>query len=73
MKAGDSLLVQLLNERIYSKVAGIHFVDIETAYATEVSYVPSAEDYKLGNILVTLRQKVRIQEDRIEVVFLEDS
>lgn len=73
MKAGDSLLVQLLNEGIYSRVAGIHFVDIETAYSKEASYVPSVEDYQLGNILVTLRQKVRIQEDRIEVVFLADS
>lgn len=73
MKAGDSLLVQLLNQGIYAKVAGIWYVDIETAYSTKESFVPSEKDYKQGNLMVSLRQKVRIQKEGMEVVFLADS
>ncbi len=73
MKAGDSLLIQLLNEGIYSKVAGVCYVDIEAAYSVEESYVPSAGDYRQTNIITSLRQKVCIHEERIEVVFRADS
>ena len=73
MVAGDSLLTQLLNEGIYKAVAGITFVEIRTAYSKEKSYIPEDTDYKLENIAVTSRQKVLIDERRIEVAFDADS
>ena len=73
MVAGSSLLTQLLNEGIYNAVAGITYVEIKTAYSTDKAYIPKSEDYKLGNIIVTSRQKVLIDERRIEVMFDADS
>lgn len=73
MVAGDSLLIQLLNEGIYNAVAGINYVEIKTAYSKEKSYIPKDTDYKAENIAVTSRQKVLIDERRIEVEFDEDS
>lgn len=73
MVAGKDLLTQLMNEGIYSRVAGLTYVEILTAYSTEKSYVPSAGDYKPENILVTSRQKVLIDETRIEVSFSANS
>lgn len=73
MVAGTSLLTQLLNDGIYGTVAGITYVDVLTAYSTEKGYVPKAEDYKRENIIVTSRQKVLIDETRIEVTFDADS
>lgn len=73
MVAGTSLLTQLLNDGIYGVVAGITYVEIKTAHSTEKGYVPKAEDYKLANIIVTSRQKVLIDETRIEVTFDADS
>lgn len=73
LSAGESLLTQLLNEGIYSKVAGVTYIDIYTAYSIDASYVPGESDYQLKNISATSRQKVLIDENRIEVVFHEDS
>lgn len=73
MVAGNSLLTQLLNEGIYNVVAGITYVEIRTAYSTDKAYIPKPEDYKPGNIIATSRQKVLIDERRIEVAFDADS
>lgn len=73
MVAGTNLLTQLLNDGIYAEVAGITYVEIKTAYSTDKSYVPKAADYKQENIIVTSRQKVLIDETRIEVTFSADS
>lgn len=73
MVAGNSLLTQLLNEGIYNAVAGITYIEIKTAYSTEKTYIPNETDYKPANIIVTSRQKVMIDERRIEVVFNADS
>ena len=73
MVAGTNLLTQLMNDGIYGTVAGITYVDILTAYSTEKGYVPKEEDYKRGNIIVTSRQKVLIDETRIEVTFDADN
>lgn len=73
MKAGTSLYSQLLNEGIYSDVAGVTYVDITTAHSTEASYVPVVEDYVPGNIIVSMRQKILLDENRIEVTFDADS
>ena len=48
-------------------------MEIKTAYSTEKGYVPKAEDYNAANIIVTSRQKVLIDETRIEVTFNADS
>lgn len=73
MTAGTSLLIQLLNEGIYSAVAGITYIEIRTAYSTSKSYVPETDDYKAENIIITSRQKVLLDENRIEVTFDADS
>lgn len=73
MVAGSNLLTQLLNEGIYSAVAGITYVEIKTAYSSDKTYIPVTDDYNFGNIIVTSRQKVMIDERRIEVVFDADS
>ena len=71
--AGTNLLTQLLNDGIYDAVAGLTYVEIYTAHGTSSTYVPEASDYKQKNIIVTSRQKVLIDEKRIEVSFSEDS
>lgn len=73
MVAGNNLLTQLLNEGIYNAVAGITYVEIKTAYSTNKAYIPKEGDYKAENIIVTSRQKVLIDERRIEVTFDADS
>lgn len=71
--AGKNLLTQLLNDGIYYAVAGLTYIEIYTAYGTSSVYVPQPSDYKQKNIIVTSRQKVLIDEKRIEVSFSEDS
>lgn len=73
MVAGNSLLTQLLNEGIYNSVSGITYIEIKTTYSTDKTYLPNDADYKLTNIIVTSRQKVLIDETRIEVTFDADS
>lgn len=73
LAAGTSLLTQLLTDGIYSTVAGITYIDIYTAYSTDSTYVPKDADYQQKNIIVTSRQKVLIDETRIEVTFSADS
>ena len=73
MVAGTSLLTQLLTDGIYGAVAGITYIDVYTAYSNDSSYVPAEGDYQLKNIIVTTRQKVLIDETRIEVTFIADS
>ena len=71
--AGTDMLIQLLNEGIYNAVAGLTFVEILSAYSSSKSYVPSAEDYRQQNIMVTTRQKILLSDTRIEVSFVADS
>lgn len=71
--AGKNLLTQLLNDGIYDAVAGLTYIEIFTAYGTEKVYVPQPEDYKQKNIIVNSRQKILIDETRIEVSFDADS
>lgn len=73
MVAGSNLLTQLLNEGIYASVAGITFIEIKVAYSASKEYVPAASDYTASNIIVTSRQKVLIDETRIEVTFDADN
>lgn len=73
MVAGTNLLTQLLQDGIYGTVAGITRIDILTAYSTDKMYVPEAADYEDRNIMVSTRQKVSIDETRIEVVFDADN
>lgn len=69
MKAGTSLLTQLLNEGIYDRVAGLTKIIIYTAYTTDNTVIPGDGDYQRDeNIMATSRQKVLIDENRIEVV-----
>ena len=67
MHTGTSLLAQLLNDGIYSKVSGITYIDIYTASSTDKDYVPTEEDYKQANVTASSRQKVLVDSSRIEV------
>lgn len=68
MTAGTSLLTQLLNDGIYDRVAGLTKIVIYTAYTTDSTIIPGDGDYqKDENIMATSRQKVLIDENRIEV------
>lgn len=73
MVAGTSLIIQLLHEGIYGTVAGITRIDVLTAYSADKMYVPNEEDYSESNIMVSTRQKISIDETRIEVVFDADN
>ncbi len=68
MTAGTSLLTQLLNEGIYDRVAGLTKIIIYTAYTADSTVIPGDGDYQRDeNIMATSRQKVLIDENRIEV------
>ena len=67
MTAGTSLLIQLLHEGIYDRVAGLTKVTILTAYTTDSTVIPGDSDYKDVNVMATSRQKVLLDENRIEV------
>ena len=67
MVAGASLLIQLLNEGIYGDIAGITYVDIYTAYSIDPSYIPKDNEYQQANVIAIMRQKVLVDEARIEV------
>lgn len=71
--AGTSLLTQLLTEGIYDAVAGITYIDIYTAFSKDKTYIPGGEEYVQKNVIATTRQKVLLDELRIEVVFRADS
>lgn len=71
--AGDSLLIQQLHEGIYDSVAGVTYIEIETAYSANKSHVPDTSEYKTQNVVVTSRQKVLIDDTRIEVTVDADS
>lgn len=72
-KAGTNLLTQLLTEGIYASVSGITYIDIYTAYSADRGHVPQEEEYQQKNIIVTTRQKILIEDTRIEVEFSADS
>ncbi len=69
MVAGTSLITQLLHDGIYGTVAGITRIDVLTAHSADKMYVPSEGNYSEKNIMVSTRQKVSIDETRIEVTF----
>ena len=71
--AGTNLLTQLFNEGIYRAVPGVTYIEISVAHGNSVDYVPSPSDYKAKNIMVNSRQKILIDEKRIEVAFSEDT
>lgn len=73
LAAGGNLLTQLLNEGIYSAVAGLTYVEISTACKTGKGEVPDPGDYEQKNIIVTSRQKIIMDEMRIEVSFVADN
>lgn len=73
LTAGTSLLTQLLTDSIYGAVAGITYIDIYTAYSTDKNYIPTEEEYQMKNVSASSRQKILIEEARIEVKFDADS
>ncbi len=72
MVAGTNLITQLLNDGIYGTVSGLTRIDILTAYSADKTYVPEALDYTERNIMVSTRQKISLDEKRIEVSFDAD-
>lgn len=72
MTAGTNLLTQLLHEGIYDRVAGLTKVTILTAYTTDRMVIPKDSDYKDANVMATSRQKVILDENRIEVTLVDN-
>lgn len=70
--AGNSLLIQLLNEGIYAAVPGTTLVEILTAVTETPESSPQSGQYLARNIVVTPRQRIMVEESRIEVVFNAD-
>ena len=73
ISAGSDMLVQKIDNSIYSNVSGVTYVDITHATSTNKSYIPSTGDYSEGNIPVSYKQKIHIDSTRIEVTFVEDA
>lgn len=65
--AGDSLLTQLLHDGLYGSISGVTFIDIYTATSTDAAYVPEEADYALANVEVGTRQRIVVDDSRIEV------
>lgn len=70
--AGQSLLIQRLTEGIYDLVAGVTYIEIKTAFSSDKGHVPDAGEYKVQNVVASSRQKVVLDEMRIEVTENED-
>lgn len=68
MTAGTNLLTQLLHEGIYDRIAGLTKVTILTATTTDSTAIPGDNDYKDVNVMATSRQKILLDENRIEVM-----
>lgn len=71
--AGTDLLIQLLNDGIYNTVAGVEFIDITVATSTDSNYIPTEDDYSRGNVKASTRQKVLLDDLRIEVTLNDDN
>lgn len=69
LQAGDNMLSQTFNDGIYSGVGGVTYIDIKCAATTNKEYVPEDSEYTKVNVVVTSRQKIVIDDTRIEVVF----
>ena len=67
LTTGKSLLIQLLNEGLYKEIQGITYVDILTSYRTNSQYKPADKEFSNGNVNANLRQKIILDESRIEV------
>ena len=68
LSAGDFLLTQKFNERIFETVAGVQRIRIYVAYSNIPSYIPEDDEYADEDIETTFGQKVLISEERIEVM-----
>lgn len=69
LQAGDNMLSQTFNDGIYSSVGGVTYIDIKCAATTNKEYIPEESEYTKVNVVVTSRQKIVIDDTRIEVVF----
>lgn len=73
INAGEDLLVQRISSCLYESINGLTYVDIVHATSTDKGYVPKKADFKEGNIVITQRQKIRLDRTRIEVKFVADT
>lgn len=69
LQAGDNMLSQTFNDGIYSMVGGVTYVNIKCAATTSKEHIPEDSEYTKVNVVVTSRQKIVIDDTRIEVVF----
>lgn len=67
LAAGDNLLSQSLLRGIYESVSGISYVTITIAIAYDLGKPPGEKDYYYNNIIISSREKVYLDESRIEV------
>ena len=64
---GDNWMSQMYIDDIYEALPGIHFCKITVATSADATTAPAASAYAEGNIMITQRQKVDLDESRIEV------
>lgn len=69
LHAGDHMLSQTFNEGIYSVVGGVTYVDIKCAATTDKEHIPTSDEYNKVNVRCNSRQKIVINDTRIEVVY----
>lgn len=67
LAAGDNLLSQSLLRGIYESVSGISYVTITIAIAYDLWKPPGEKDYYYNNVIISSREKVYLDESRIEV------
>ena len=67
LAAGDSLLSQNLLKGIYESVSGINYIAITIAIAYDTGKPPGEKEYYYNNVIVSSREKVYLDESRIEV------
>ena len=66
LESGDSLYIQKLMNGIYSDVAGVTYVSIQTATSSDEGTKPT--EFKEQNITISTREIIYLADSRIEVV-----
>lgn len=72
INAGENLFIQKLSSSLYEIVSGLTFVDITSATSNDINFSPKDSDFKGGNVYATKRQKLKLDNKRVEVKFVND-
>ena len=65
---GSTLYIQELLGDIYRSVSGVGYIDVKTYSTTDSGKTPESEEYgENKNILADVRQRIVVEDTRIEV------